>query len=93
MIPAKYNLVLRGCSSNGFLECDFYNNLWHLILRWLGIYTVQPGGIGVHALQFGGSHVFRKEIRGCFPTIWLVCIFCLFGKREIQEFLTINIFL
>lgn len=35
---------------------------------------VTPTGIGEHAQQFGGAHVFKKNIRFCFQVIWLTCI-------------------
>lgn len=47
-----------------FLRCDFLDRIWYLIHQWLCISTITPIDGLEHALQFGGSHVFWKEI--CF---------------------------
>jgi len=39
------------------------------ILRWLIILYVNPTDIGDHALQFGGEHLFKKNIHSCFKVI------------------------
>lgn len=33
-----------------FTVCDFYGNLWHLVLHWLEIYIAQPSDIGSQRL-------------------------------------------
>lgn len=44
------------------LDCDFFKGIWHPFLKWLRISTVNHSNVDKHALQFGGSRGFRKDI-------------------------------
>lgn len=68
------------------LECDFYGNLWHIVLRWLGIYIVQFGDISAHMFQFDGTHVFKKGICACIQAIWLAYILLIWKERNARIF-------
>ena len=69
-----------------FLKCDFYDNLWHIVLHWLGICIVQSGDIGGHTLQFDGAHVFGKGMRACIQTIGMACIWLIWKERNARIF-------
>lgn len=97
VVPACSLLCSGGCGQTEmikhiFLKCDFYSNVWHLGLHWLGIHTSHHEDIGSHAFQFGGTHVFRKEIRVCFQAIQLACIWVIWKEQNVRFFLTINKF-
>lgn len=46
-----------------FMESTFFDIIWSSILHWLGIFCVQPLYVCFHTLKFGGSHLYRKDIR------------------------------
>jgi len=47
----------------------------------------------IHALQFGGSHVFIKEIYGSFEVVWLASIWFIWKEQNARIFNNKQIFL
>jgi len=43
----------------GVWVCDFFDSIWHLDHRWLGIIIVALLDIGRHMQQLLGAHIFR----------------------------------
>ena len=62
------------------MECDFFIHTWNLVFCWLSFFTVLLADINSSALQFGGSHAFRKDIRLSFQVIWLACIWAIWKE-------------
>jgi len=65
---------LGWCGKNLSLDHFFF---WHVtFFRGLhstvvGISSMQPFDIGLHATHFGGAYIFRKDIQLCFHIIYL----------------------
>jgi len=75
-----------------FLECSYFQEVWLSVQQLLGISSVLPPDIGMHALQFCGAHNYRRDICCAFISFgWLV--FGLFRRNIIFEFSKTNIHL
>jgi len=60
-----------GLGESFALGLSIFGDGWSFILKWLGIFSVLPSDIGMHATQFGGAYLFRNDIRIYFQLIWL----------------------
>jgi len=72
--------------SHLFLNCNFYKDVWSFILRWLGISNALLSEIALHASQFGGNHLFRKDIRTCLQIIWLASNLIIWKEHNFMIF-------
>jgi len=50
IIPQEAQLCMGGCgeietTNHLFSKCNYFNSVWHRILNWIGISTVEPYGI------------------------------------------------
>lgn len=91
VIPSDLILSSGGCVKEEtinhlFFEWDFFNCIWQLVHRWLGITTVVPADIGCHAPQLFDAHAFRKDIRSCFQVVWLTCLLVIWKERNSRIF-------
>jgi len=80
----------RGCEKDEtinyvFLGCDFFDGVWNLVLRWLGISFVNPTDNGEHVLQFGSALLFRKKTCSCLQ--WMFCVLIILKRMQLKNFL------
>jgi len=59
----------------------FFGRICFFILKWLGISSVLPLDIGMHASQFIGSILFRKELRQFPSGLVVYCIWIISEER------------
>jgi hypothetical protein len=76
-------------SSHLFLHCDFFGSVWHLILRWLGIFSVMHCDVSSH-FNHSASSVVLPNRSNIFYRLFGLQLFGKYGKKEITGYLMIE---
>jgi len=65
-----------------FLRCNYFGNMWHLILDWLGFSSVKPDTLADQFLQFSQTCGFQRSIRRFIYLMWFSCVWTIWKEKN-----------
>jgi len=91
VLPTTDTTCVAGCgitetTQHLFLQCNISNELWSQVWKWLGIFSVHPGELGHHFIQFTKMTGMPSFTHLYFRIIWFVTVWVIWKERNNQVF-------